>query len=281
MIRKITIKEKSSIIIKNLIQRYKNHDISAYAALMAFFLTLSLFPFLIILFSFLGRFSLDTELIIVTLDLFFPEEAHELVINFIKKNIIVKDFSVLSLSLIGALWASSRGIRALMKSLNMAYEVRETRNFFIVKFIDILYTIFIIIGIAFLLTITNIGREFLNFIRQYIMISQKFINLIGFIKLVALPITLILIIATLYMFLPNKKQKFIKVIPGTIFTVLGWIVLSYLFSIFINYIANFSLIYGSLSAIIILMLWLYFSSVILIIGGELNAVIKDVYYKIK
>ncbi len=273
---KLNLKEKGSVVFKRLVKRYINHDISAYAALMAFFLTLSLFPFLIILFAVLGQLSLDTNWIISALELFFPSEVHELVMEFIRQNIILKDFSVLSLSVVGALWASSRGIRALMLSLNMAYEVKETRNYFVVKLIDILYTLLIIIGIVFLLTLPNIGREFLRYIDTYITIDPRIIELIGIFKLTALPVTIVFIISTLYMLLPNKKQPFKKVLPGTIFTVIGWTILSYLFSLFINYIANYSLIYGSLSTIIILMLWLYFSSIILILGGELNSVVKEI-----
>jgi len=274
MIRKLTIKEKSSIIIKSLMQRYKNHDISAYAALMAFFLTLSLFPFLIVLFSVLGRFSLNTNLIINALELFFPPETHILVVEFIQKNIILQGSSLISVSIFGALWASSRGIRALMLSLNMAYEVRETRNYLFVKLIDIFYTILIIIGIVILLFIPMIGREFLYFIAQYVTISPALIELIALIRIIALPFSILLIIISIYMFMPNQKQPFIKVIPGTLFTVIFLIALSYLFSIFTNYIANFSLIYGSLYTIIILMIWFYITSIILILGGELNSVFE-------
>lgn len=275
MAKKPKEKNKYSLLFKRLISRYKRHDISAYAALMAFFLTLSFFPSLIILFAILGQLSLDTNLIISAIELFFPPEVHELVMGYIRQNIILRDYSILSLSIIGTLWASSRGIRALMLSLNMAYEVKETRNYLVVKLIDVFYTILILIGIVFLLTLPNIGREFLIYVNEYIEINQNIIELINLFKLFALPISIVLIITTLYMFLPNKKQSFKKVLPGTILTVLGWTILSYLFSLFVKYIANFSVIYGSLSTIIILMLWLYFSSIILILGGELNSVIKD------
>lgn len=275
MVNEVKEQNKYYLIFKRLYKRYKHHDISAYSALMAFFLTLSLFPFLIILFAILGQLSIDTNLIISAIELFFPPEVHELVLEYIKQNIILRDYSVISLSIIGTLWASSRGIRALMLSLNMAYEVKETRNYLIVKLIDIFYTILVLIGIVFLLTLPNIGREFLMYVDDYIKINQNIIELISIIKIYALPISIILIITTLYMYLPNKKQSFKKVLPGTIFTVLGWTILSYLFSLFVNYIANFSVIYGSLSTMIILMLWLYFSSIILILGGELNSVYKD------
>ena len=193
---KLTIKEKIATVFKRLVKRYTNHDISAYAALMAFFLTLSLFPFLIILFAVLGHLSLDTNWIISALELFFPAEVHGLVMEFIRQNIILKDFSVLSLSVVGALWASSRGIRALMLSLNMAYQVKETRNYFLVKLIDILYTVLIIIGIVFLLTLPNIGREFLRYVDTYITIEPQIIDLIGVFKLTALPVTILFIIST-------------------------------------------------------------------------------------
>ncbi|MGM0445990.1 MAG: YihY/virulence factor BrkB family protein [Bacillota bacterium] len=268
------IKKNITLIFKRLVKRYIKHDISAYAALMAFFLTLSMFPFLIILFAVLAEFSLGTNIIIDAIELFFPAEVHNLVLGFISQNIVLRDFKLLSISVIGTLWASSRGIRALMLSLNMAYEVEETRNYFVVKLIDILYTVLIIFGITFLLTLPNIGREFFAYIRNYIYISPQIVELVNLLKTFVLPVAIFLIIMTLYMFLPNKRQPFINVLPGTIFTVLGWTVLSYFFTIFINYIANFSLLYGSLSTIIILMLWLYFSSIILILGGELNSVFK-------
>jgi|AntRauTorckE6833_2_1112554.scaffolds.fasta_scaffold00765_15 membrane protein len=261
-------------IFKRLVQRYIKHDISAYAALMAFFLTLSMFPFFIILFAVLAEFSLDTYVVINAIELFFPAEVHNLVLEFISQNIVLRDLKLLSISVIGALWASSRGIRALMLSLNMAYEVKETRNYFVVKFIDILYTVLIIFGITFLLTLPNIGREFFVYIRDYIYISSKIVELVNLLKTFVLPVAIFVIIITLYMFLPNKSQPLVNVLPGTIFTVIGWTALSYFFTIFVNYIANFSFLYGSLSTIIILMLWLYFSSIILILGGELNSVFK-------
>src|SRR6056297_1648920 len=271
----LEIKKNIIQILKRLVKRYIKHDISAYAALMAFFLTLSMFPFFIILFAVLAELSLDTNIIINAIELFFPVEVHNLVLEFISQNIVLRDFKLLSVSVIGTLWSSSRGIRALMLSLNMAYEVKETRNYFVVKLIDILYTLLIIIGIAFLLTLPNIGREFFAYIREYIYISPKIVEMVSLLKTFVLPIAIFLIIMTLYMFLPNKRQPLINVLPGTVFTVIGWTILSYLFTIFINYIANFSFLYGSLSTIIILMLWLYFSSIILILGGELNSVFKD------
>ncbi|MDZ7672338.1 MAG: YihY/virulence factor BrkB family protein [Halanaerobiales bacterium] len=271
---RLELKKNIVQIFKRLVKRYIKHDISAYAALMAFFLTLSMFPFLIILFAVLAEFSLDTYVVINAIELFFPAEVHNLVLEFISQNIVLRDLKLLSISVIGALWASSRGIRALMLSLNMAYEVKETRNYFVVKFIDILYTVLIIFGITFLLTLPNIGREFFTYVRQYLYISPRIVEIVSLLKTFVLPIAIFLIIITLYMFLPNKRQPLVNVLPGTVFTVIGWTALSYFFTIFVNYIANFSFLYGSLSTIIILMLWLYFSSIILILGGELNSVFK-------
>ncbi|MCF8008940.1 MAG: YihY/virulence factor BrkB family protein [Halanaerobiales bacterium] len=269
-------KNKGIYILKRLVKRYTKHDIQAYGALMAFFFTLSLFPFLIVLFAILGKLSLDTNLVLSTIEIIFPQKVHYLVIEFINQNIILKDFSILSISIIGVLWSSSRGIRALMKSLNMAYEVKENRNYLHLKFIDILYTVLIIVGIAFLLTLPNIGKGFFSFISNYLYIDPKIYEIFNLIKLTALPFAIILTIVTLYMYLPNQNQSITNVLPGTIFTLFSWTALSYLFSIFINYIANFSLIYGSLSAIIILMLWLYLFSLILIIGGEINSISKEI-----
>ncbi|MDM8533426.1 YihY/virulence factor BrkB family protein [Clostridiaceae bacterium HSG29] len=263
-------------IIKKLMKRYREHSISAYSAQMAFFLMLSIFPFLIFLFTILGRLSMNTDLLMQVLQVFFPESVHKLAFDFINNYILVKDNSVISVSIIATLWSASKGIRGLMVSLNKAYEIKETRGFFVIKIIDILYTVLIVFVIVILLALPNIGVDLYNFVNRYIEIKWEIFTLYNRIKIIMLPLTLVLIMSLIYMYIPNIKQKPNDVIWGTLFSIFGWATLSYFFTIFLNNFSNYKLVYGSLATVIILMFWLYFGSMILIIGGEINSILKKI-----
>jgi len=276
MKKNISTVSKFYYIVKKLIERYSEHSISAYSAQMAFFLMLSIFPFLIFLFTILGRLSMNTDLLMQVLQVFFPESVHKLAFDFINNYILVEDNSVISVSIIGSLWSSSKGVRGLMVSLNKAYEIKETRNLFVIKIIDILYTVLIVFVIVILLALPNIGVDLYNFINKYIEIRWELFTLYHRIKIIALPLTLVLIMSLIYMYAPNIKQKPSDVIWGTLFSIFGWSMLSYFFKIFLNNFSNYKLVYGSLATAIILMFWLYFASMILIIGGEINSILKKI-----
>jgi membrane protein len=274
----MTLKEnfnKFKFVIKEVLKRYGKHSISAYSAQMAFFFILALFPFLIFLFLVLGKLSVDTDILIRILQMFFPSEVQSLIMDFIRKHILVNNMNLISFSIIGTLWSASKGVRALMVSLNNAYEIQETRNFLLVRTLDMVYTVLIVIGIVVLLTLPNIGTNFFNTLNQYIPIERELIDTYTIFKNVTLPIIIVVTILSMYKLLPNTKIKIKTIIWGSLFAIAGWFTLSYVFTIFLDNFANYSVVYGSLTTVIILMLWLYFSGIILIVGGEINAVIHE------
>lgn len=264
-----------SELIKEILQRYREHSISAYAAQMAFFLFLSIFPFLIFLFTFLGKLSIDTDAIIMILENFFPAEVQQLILDFIEDNILTSDTGLLSLSVIGTIWSASKGIRGLIRSLNIAYNKKETRNFLVMKIIDMFYTIMLVLSIGVVLVLPNIGFGFYKFISKYVSISEEIYALYNLVRTITIPTMLIVLMTLIYMFLPNVHMTFREGLAGTFFSITGWGILSYIFKVFLANFANFKVVYGSLATVIILMFWLYFSSIILIVGGEINSILKD------
>jgi membrane protein len=271
---KIFLKKIGSFL-KELASRYSQHSVSAYSAQMAFFLMLSIFPFFIFLFTVLGKLSINSDLLIMVLENFFPKEVHQLTIDFIEKNIVVEGNSLVSISILGIIWSASKGVRALMVSLNKAYEIKETRSFFIVKALDMAYTVLIVIVILLLLTLPNIGVGVFKFFSRYVDINWEIFETYNLVKRILIPTTLTLLMGLIYMYVPNIKLKVKDVIWGTVFSIVGWSVLSYFFTIFVNEFANYRVVYGSLATVIILMFWLYFSSILLIVGGEINSIIQE------
>jgi len=273
--------KKTGGFLKELATRYSRHSISAYSAQMAFFLMLSIFPFFIFLFTVLGKLSINSELLITVLETFFPEEVHQLTINFIRENIVVEGNRLVSISILGIIWSASKGVRALMVSLNKAYDIKETRSFLIVKALDMIYTIMIVIVILLLLTLPNIGIGVFRFINRYIDVNWEIFETFNLVKTILIPSTLTLLMGLIYMYVPNIKLKIRDVIWGTVFSIVGWSILSYFFTIFVNEFANYKVVYGSLATVIILMFWLYFSSILLIVGGEINSIVKEKNNQIK
>ncbi len=261
--------------LKQLVSRYSKHSVSAYSAQMAFFLMLSIFPFFIFLFTVLGKLSINSDILMMVLENFFPKEVHQLTIDFIEKNIVVEGNSLVSISILGIIWSASKGVRALMVSLNKAYEIKETRSFIIVKVLDMVYTVLIVIVILLLLTLPNIGVGVFRFVGRYIEINWEIFETYNLVKRILIPSTLTLLMGLIYMYVPNIKLKIKDVIWGTVFSIVGWSILSYFFTIFVNEFANYRVVYGSLATVIILMFWLYFSSILLIVGGEINSIVRE------
>lgn len=269
-------KIKIAEFINELRYRYKEHSIAAYSAQMSFFMILAIFPFMIFLINVLGRLSMDLGIVVTALEIFFPVEVHGLILGMVDQYILSADStSVISFSVIGTLWSASKGVRGIMRSINRAYGLKETRGFIVVKILDIMYTLLIVIVIILLLALPNIGKGFFTYISRFIYISDGFSDTFYGVKQILIPTMTVLIISSIYIYVPDVKLKMKDVIWGSMFAIAGWGVLSLTFSIFVTSFVNYSVVYGSLTAVVILMLWFYASGIVLILGGEINSVLNE------
>lgn len=258
-------------MIEEIKSRFKYHNISAYGAQLAYFFLLSLFPFLIFLIAILSIFSISLDGALDTLAKVAPKDAIIIINDYIRTLLPSRSINVLSVSFLATIWSASRAVNALINALNNAYEVQETRGFIRKRVLAISFTILVAVAIVLALTIPTMGMDFLLWISKYIALSNSVIKAWYYSRWLIISCILFLVLGSLYLVAPNKTNKFSEIIPGTIFAILGWISISLGFSYFVNNFRNYTLIYGSLGAIIVLMIWLYLSGVILIIGGEMNS----------
>lgn len=182
----------------------------------------------------------------------------------------------LSLTIVSAvvlLWSASKGVFAIIGGLNSVYEIKESRNYFVIRFVAMFYTFafILILIVALLLMVFGDGLNDILYSLfpnlkglVYIVSSLRFI--LGF-------LILVLFFSIIYKTLPNGKMKFVDQIPGAVITSAGWVSFSILFSFFVDNFSNYANVYGSLSAIIILMLWLYICMYIMFIGAEINCIL--------
>ncbi|MBQ7075498.1 MAG: YihY/virulence factor BrkB family protein [Clostridia bacterium] len=247
-----------------------NDHIDAFSAKSAFFIMLAFFPFVILILSALKFLSIyDLIIEILTVD-FVPNSITNLivtVINEISQNTSVTVFSISALII---LWSASVGMLSVSRGLNVIYRKNETRNYFVLRAISCGYTVLLAMLFGVMLIIMVFGNRISELIARFF---PNLINMTAIILSVRTLVTLavlVLFFLFVYTVTPNGKNKIKDQFPGAVFSAVGWLIFSYLFSFYIDNFSNYSYIYGSLTAIFILMLWLYFCMYLMFIGAEIN-----------
>lgn len=268
-------KLRSSIIskyIRQLIFRYKEADLPAMSAQITYYLILAFFPFLLFLINMLSFTPLSSELLIANFNTFLPNDTAVIVKNMLIQTVQAKSTTLLVIGIMGSLWAASQGISAIIRGLNNSYAVKEDRKFIKLTFIALISTIGISVMIIFAFILLVFGKIIGSYIFGLIGAQTIFSVIWPFLRY-GIPLAVIFItFYLLYRYVPNKKLKYHNIIIGAIFTTVGLIGTSLLFSFYVNNFANYEKIYGSLGGVIALISWLYMNTLIILLGGELNAI---------
>lgn len=266
---------KNSNFLSYLIYRIGKDDASGLAAQMTYHFVLALFPMLIFLLTLLPLFQIDPQQIKDLVSQNAPAETADFVTKIFKDITSNSSGSLLSVGLILAIWSASNGMTAIMNSFNVAYDVEDARNPIVLKLLSILFTIVMAIVLAIALTLPTFG----NFIKDHLFgplgLDQQVAWIFDLVRILLPLIVIIILFLTLYSVAPNVKTKFKSVYPGAIFTSIVWLLGSFAFGWYLSNFGNYSKTYGSLAGIIILLLWIYITCFIIIIGAEINAIIHQ------
>lgn len=253
-----------------IIKRFKEHRLIELAAQCAYYLLLSIFPFLIFIITLLAFIPISFEFDIQLLRSMVPHEIYV----FIEEqwvNITTKqNTSLLSISIIVTLWSASLALNTIIRLLNRAYHVTEARHFIKGRLISILLTISMFVVVIVALILQVVGGAIKDIITFDFMIYN--FNLL---RWIISSIILFIVFSLLYYIGPNIRLKFREIYLGAIFATFGWQLTSYLFSFYLNNFANYTATYGTIGTVIALMVWFHLSSIIILLGGEINAQIKE------
>ena len=267
---------KGGIIGKtvNAVRAVSNLQIPLYAANAGFFIILSLFPALVLLLSLVRYTGFQVESLIEVLRSFIPnalmDKAERLVISTYESS----SGAVVGFSAVTALWSSSRGIYGLITGLNAIYDVSENRGFLYTRAISVVYTF----AFFLILLLTMVLQVFGNSILAFLLASTNpVLNFLA--DVVDLRFFLLLILQTgfftlMFMVLPNQKNRFMESLPGALLASIGWLVFSDVYSIYVENFAGLAIVYGSVYAVALSMLWLYCCLSIVFYGGALNYWLK-------
>lgn len=256
---------------KQLYKKIKADDIQATSAQLTYYLLLSFFPFLIFIMTLVGYANISMIDKVDDLREIIPVQAVSIIEEIIKEVSEGRSQALLSFGMLATLWATSRCINAIIKGLNKAYDIEDNRRLWKVRVFSILGTF--VIGIVVLLSILMIvfGNWVGNQLSFLFHFSDSIHRLWNFLQYMVPLLVMTVVFTFLYLIGPNQKITFKEALPGAAFTTLGWIITSITFSIYVNQFGNFTKTYGSLAGVMILLIWLYISSNIILIGGEINA----------
>ncbi len=261
--------------LKRVLRAIQDDDVFGRAAQLSYYFLLALFPLLLFLVSLLGYFvQAGSDLrnsLLNYLAAVMPGAAVTLVHTTLEEISNSAGGGKLSFGFLAALWAASNGMGAISDTLNTAYNVKETRPWWKVRLISVLLTVSLSILIVTALVIILYGGTIGEAVAGRFGFGHVFTTLW---KILQWPIALIFVLATfnlIYNFAPNirrSQRRFFTL--GAIIGVALWLLVSFGFRIYLHYFNSYSVTYGSLGALIILMLWFYFTGVAILIGGEIN-----------
>lgn len=246
----------------------KKQNMNAFAASTAFFFFLSLVPMLIMLCTIIPFTPLTEEHLLEAVTDITPPQLDELAAGLIS-NVYNKSAGILSAAIITTIWSAGKGVMALMQGLNAVNDVEEHRNYFVIRGVASFYTLVMLLVLILSLVVMVFGEQLVLLILHRIPQLKGLITFVLNFRFLMVWGILILLFAGIYAYVPDRKQKLKEQIPGAVFSAVGWSILSWGISMYLYY-GNPYGIYGSLSVIIVVLLWMYFCMYIILAGAYFN-----------
>lgn len=261
---------------KALYKRWSDNAITDRAAQLAYYFVFALFPFLFFLVTLTAYLPLKKAAmdLIARLDALMPEQAMLIIRGQFEKLLTIQRPRLLTLSLLLAVWSASRGVDAIRTSLNLAYDVKESRPFWKTQGMAVLITVLGAILTLVSVTVIALGGKAGEWLAAHLGLTQAYAVVWAWSRW---PITLLLIMlvaALFYYFLPDVEQEWRFITPGSVVGTVLWLVATWGFTQYAEHFGKYDATYGSIGAFIVLLTWLYLTGLIFILGGEINAVLE-------
>ncbi|PLT30013.1 YihY/virulence factor BrkB family protein [Peribacillus deserti] len=258
---------------KKLGKEMKDDRATGLAAEQSYYYMLALFPMLILLLSIVPYLNIDPQKAIKVMGTLMPSETTSIFKDNVVKIVSERNGGLLTFGILGTLWSASNGINAFIHSMNIAFDVNETRSFIKQRLISILLTLGLIVAFVVALVLPVFGNVLYDIIDSILPLPAEMEILFKVLRWIVAICVMIVVLAFLYKMAPNKHYPFKQVLPGAITATVVWQLISLGFSFYVSNFGNYSSTYGSLGGVIVLMLWLYLTGLALVLGGEINAIL--------
>lgn len=260
--------------VLGFMNRMNEDNVGAFAAQAAFFILLSFIPILLLLMTLIQYTRISREMAVDSLMHIVPVEFKTLVSGIITE-VYEKSTTVVPVTAVVTLWSAGKGINALANGFNNVYHVKETRNYISGRIRAAFYTLVFVVAVIASLVLMVFGNTIQKALVKYHPVIAQITSFILGMRTMIMIVALMLVFLLLYKFIPNRKASFRSQLPGAMISSVAWAIFSLGFSIYLEVFPGFSNMYGSLTTIVIVMLWMYFCMYIILIGAEINAYFED------
>ena len=265
-----------------LFRNYDQHNVGKNAAALAYYLLFAIFPLLIFASNLLGLLKLDVFSITQTLSNFLPKDIVGLIESYLDYISHTSGHLLLWFSLVFSIWFPMRAVKGLMDDVRLAHHLSKPPNSLKYRLRQLIYTVVFLVVIILTLALSTLGEHVLGYIGRLLPESTPRIS--GFIPdfwqyLRFIPMALLMFAAlgALYALSMDKRPPIRQILPGIIAALISWMIVSIGFSFYVENFAHYSLIYGTMGAMIVLLMWLYMTALVLILGAEFNAALNEIH----
>lgn len=255
----------------------RNH-LKAYAAEAAFFLVLSLVPAILLLLTMIQYTPVtESDVMQVVLEV-FPDNINIMIVAIVEE-VYGKSKSVIPITAIVAVWSASKGVLSIANGLNFIYDVKEKKNYVYNRLRATIYTLVFVVAIVLSLVVLVFGNLISIFVTRNIPVFQHVIDFVIDIRVLLAMGVLTIVFMIAYKILPSGEIRIKRQFPGALFAAVGWIGCSFAFSLYVDVFEGFANMYGSLTTIVLIMLWLDFCMYFMLIGARINVYVEERFLK--
>ena len=256
--------------VLKVLETVNSHHTGAYAAQAAYFFVLSLIPIVLLLMTMVQYTDVTMNDVLNAILPVFPDS-----VTWLIKSIVIQVYNksdgFITLTVIVALWSAGKGVLSVTSGLNCIYSNTETRNYFYLRIRASVYTVLFLLAIMLSLIISVFGNSISVMVYEYIPFLSRVVDFIMRIRTFVTLVVLTLFWDLVYKYLPNRghgaKTTMRRQLPGAVFTACGWQLISFFFSMYLDIFTGFSNLYGGMTTLILIMLWLYVCMYIILLGG--------------
>ena len=252
-------------------RRYYVHDVARDSAALTYYLLFAIFPLLIFVSTLLGVLELDIASITAVLAPILPSDVVDIIRTYLEYVAANQSRQLLWFSLVFSIWFPMRSTGCLMHSLRKAFGRSAPENILLGQLRTLLFTIWMIFVIGLTLALVVVGRRALYFLSGFLPLSETFISVWGYLRFIILGLVMAISLGILYQLALGQRRPLREVLPGVGSSLAAWLLLSMAFSYYVENMARYAQLYGSIATIVVVLLWLYMSGQVLILGAELSA----------
>jgi len=267
--------------IRLVIKNYSKHEVGKNAAALSYYFLFMIFPLVIFISNLLGLVDVNVGVTKEQLDAFLPQDIVNLLEAYLEHISNNSSFKLLWFSLVFSIWFPMRAAKAIMDSVRVAYHLEqpEDKKKYLLR--RLVFTVLLLVAVVLCLLLTVVGKNIVTFVLSVLPdelnpVIGMFPTIWQYFRFVLIGVLLYAVLCGIYRLSLDDWKKRGSMLPGVMTALTVWMVASVVFSIYVEKWANYSLTYGALGAVVVLLLWLYIAAMSIIIGIEFNAALEEV-----